>query len=227
MSETANLATLRAENTGMARDLFEVIGVPFDRTSEMQRQLLGAFAFGMVFAVGQIPEADSAASSRLGDHAASGRFCLQHEAGGGFRRSAHRRVRRRVCASDHSCGDPPGHRRALSMAATADRRLAGEHRAGFPGDGRQHATGAVQPDIAVKRTWRWCIIPIVTPVPPWSVAEGVQRSRDFFSSGINSIWRSSGMHTRFNGAESVRTRKPALPGDTDRGHRALQWSQVR
>jgi hypothetical protein len=38
----------------MATDLFGVVGVPFEQTSELQRQILAAFAFGMIFAVGKI-----------------------------------------------------------------------------------------------------------------------------------------------------------------------------
>jgi len=36
---------------GMASDLFDVVGIPFEETTELQRQLLAAFAFGMMFAV--------------------------------------------------------------------------------------------------------------------------------------------------------------------------------
>lgn len=39
-----------AEMTG---SLFDAAGIPFDQTSELQRQVLAAFAFGMAFAYGQ------------------------------------------------------------------------------------------------------------------------------------------------------------------------------
>jgi hypothetical protein len=38
----------------MASELFDVVGLPFEKTSELQRQILASFAFGMIFAVGQI-----------------------------------------------------------------------------------------------------------------------------------------------------------------------------
>lgn len=37
----------------MAGGLFGLVGVPFADTSELQRQVIAAFSFGMVFAVGQ------------------------------------------------------------------------------------------------------------------------------------------------------------------------------
>ena len=48
------LVPARHEITGMAGDLFDVIGIPLEQTSELQRQILATFAFGMVFAVGQV-----------------------------------------------------------------------------------------------------------------------------------------------------------------------------
>jgi hypothetical protein len=38
----------------MSADLFAVIEIPFSETTELQRQLLASFAFGMTFAVGKI-----------------------------------------------------------------------------------------------------------------------------------------------------------------------------
>ncbi|MGA8089200.1 MAG: Imm48 family immunity protein [Terracidiphilus sp.] len=38
----------------MANDLFVVIGVPFEQTLELQRQVLATFAFGMIFAEGRL-----------------------------------------------------------------------------------------------------------------------------------------------------------------------------
>jgi hypothetical protein len=37
----------------MAGGLFSVVGIPFENTTEFQRQLLAAFSFGMLFALGQ------------------------------------------------------------------------------------------------------------------------------------------------------------------------------
>ena len=50
----ADLKVLRSHVAQMGNDLFDVIGVPFEQTTELQRQLLAAFCFGMVFAVGHI-----------------------------------------------------------------------------------------------------------------------------------------------------------------------------
>ncbi|MGN6369899.1 MAG: Imm48 family immunity protein [Phycisphaerae bacterium] len=49
-----HLVPVRNEIAVMASDLYTVIGVPFERTSELQRQILATFAFGMIFAVGQL-----------------------------------------------------------------------------------------------------------------------------------------------------------------------------
>ena len=38
----------------MADELIAAVGIPFEQTSELQRQILASFAFGMIFAVGQI-----------------------------------------------------------------------------------------------------------------------------------------------------------------------------
>ena len=40
----------------MAAELFGVVGTPFEQTSELQRQILASFAFGMIFAIGQIKQ---------------------------------------------------------------------------------------------------------------------------------------------------------------------------
>jgi len=40
----------------MATGLFGVVGIPFENTSELQRQVLAAFAFGMVYSVGRIED---------------------------------------------------------------------------------------------------------------------------------------------------------------------------
>ncbi len=48
------LAPVRAEIAMMANDLFVVIGVPFEQTLELQRQVLATFAFGMIFAEGRL-----------------------------------------------------------------------------------------------------------------------------------------------------------------------------
>jgi hypothetical protein len=49
-----HLVPIRREVAEMAEGLFDVIGIPFEQTSELQRQLLAAFAFGMTFAIGQL-----------------------------------------------------------------------------------------------------------------------------------------------------------------------------
>jgi Immunity protein 48 len=49
-----HLVPIRREIAEMAERLFDVIGIPFEQTSELQRQLLAAFAFGMTFAIGQL-----------------------------------------------------------------------------------------------------------------------------------------------------------------------------
>jgi hypothetical protein len=38
----------------MARSLFDVIALPFEKTTELERQVVATFAFGMLFAAGQI-----------------------------------------------------------------------------------------------------------------------------------------------------------------------------
>jgi hypothetical protein len=48
------LLPVRREIASMASDLFGAIGIPFEQTTELQRQILASFAFGMIFAVGQI-----------------------------------------------------------------------------------------------------------------------------------------------------------------------------
>jgi hypothetical protein len=67
-----DLRTIRAQIADMGQQLFVTIDIPFEKTSELQRQLLAAFAFGMVFAVGQTekltpPEVHALALSALMD----------------------------------------------------------------------------------------------------------------------------------------------------------------
>ena len=50
----APLQAIRAEVARMTESLFGLVGIPFGNTTELQRQLLAAFAFGMTFAVGQM-----------------------------------------------------------------------------------------------------------------------------------------------------------------------------
>jgi hypothetical protein len=38
----------------MGEALFSALGIPFDETTELQRQLLAAYAFGMLFAAGRL-----------------------------------------------------------------------------------------------------------------------------------------------------------------------------
>jgi hypothetical protein len=49
-----HLVPVRREIADMADQLFDVVGIPFEQTSELQRQLLAVFAFGMIFAIGQL-----------------------------------------------------------------------------------------------------------------------------------------------------------------------------
>jgi hypothetical protein len=51
-----DLKRTRAQIAKMASGLFSVVGLPFEKTSELQRQVLAAFAFGMGFAAGQLEE---------------------------------------------------------------------------------------------------------------------------------------------------------------------------
>jgi Immunity protein 48 len=50
----ADMKELRSSLINMCTDLFASVGVPFESTTELQRQVLASFAFGMTFAVGQI-----------------------------------------------------------------------------------------------------------------------------------------------------------------------------
>jgi hypothetical protein len=50
----AHLAAVRTEINAMATELFGVIGISFQQTSELQRQVLATFAFGMIFATGNL-----------------------------------------------------------------------------------------------------------------------------------------------------------------------------
>ena len=50
----ADMKTMRSTLVDMSADLFASIGIPFEETTELQRQLLASFAFGTTFAIGQI-----------------------------------------------------------------------------------------------------------------------------------------------------------------------------
>jgi immunity protein 48 of polymorphic toxin system len=50
----SDLKALRAQSAKVAGELFAVLGVPFEDTTELQRQLLAAFSFGMLFALGRV-----------------------------------------------------------------------------------------------------------------------------------------------------------------------------
>jgi hypothetical protein len=54
MRTVDDLKPLRSEIARMADELFSIVGIPFEQTTELQRQLLASFGFGMLFAVGQI-----------------------------------------------------------------------------------------------------------------------------------------------------------------------------
>ncbi len=43
----------RTDVAAMAEELFKSIEVPFEKTSELERQVLSTFAFGMIFAFGK------------------------------------------------------------------------------------------------------------------------------------------------------------------------------
>jgi hypothetical protein len=50
----ADLKVLRRQSAEMVDELFSVVGIPFEETTELQRQLLAAFGFGMLFVLGQV-----------------------------------------------------------------------------------------------------------------------------------------------------------------------------
>jgi hypothetical protein len=50
----ADMKALRSRVNNMCADLVASLGVPFESTTELQRQMLACFAFGMTFAIGQI-----------------------------------------------------------------------------------------------------------------------------------------------------------------------------
>jgi hypothetical protein len=50
----ADLKALRRQSAEMADELFSVLDIPFEETTELQRQLLASFSFGMLFVIGQI-----------------------------------------------------------------------------------------------------------------------------------------------------------------------------
>ena len=49
----ADLKELREQSAEMAGELFSVLDIRFEETTELQRQLLAAFSFGMLFAICQ------------------------------------------------------------------------------------------------------------------------------------------------------------------------------
>ena len=50
----ADMKILRSSLVNMCADLITSVGIPFESTTELQRQVLASFAFGMTFAMGQI-----------------------------------------------------------------------------------------------------------------------------------------------------------------------------
>jgi hypothetical protein len=52
-SDPGELPRLRREIAAMASGQFDLVGIPFARTTELQRQVLAAFAFGMTYAAGR------------------------------------------------------------------------------------------------------------------------------------------------------------------------------
>jgi hypothetical protein len=49
-----HLVPVRQEIAQMAGELVAAVAIPFEQTSELQRQIFAGFAFGMIFAVGQL-----------------------------------------------------------------------------------------------------------------------------------------------------------------------------
>ena len=49
----ADMKALRSSVANMCADLVASAGIPFESTTELQRQMLASFAFGMTFALGQ------------------------------------------------------------------------------------------------------------------------------------------------------------------------------
>ncbi len=67
-----DLRPIRSQIAVMCSELLATSSIPYDKTTESQRQLLAGFAFGMVFAVGQIeklspPEVHALALTMLMD----------------------------------------------------------------------------------------------------------------------------------------------------------------
>jgi hypothetical protein len=50
----ADLKELRRESAEMAEQLLSAVGIPFEATTELQRQLLAAYSFGMLFGMGRL-----------------------------------------------------------------------------------------------------------------------------------------------------------------------------
>jgi hypothetical protein len=66
------LISMRRDVAKMAEDLIDVVGVPLEQTTELQRQILATFAFGMIYAEGRMralspPEVQALAISCLMD----------------------------------------------------------------------------------------------------------------------------------------------------------------
>jgi immunity protein 48 of polymorphic toxin system len=86
-SDAGEMTRLRREVAAMASGLFELAGIPFERTTELQRQVLAAFVFGMIYAAGRLagrtqPEVHALALGCLLEvfrysHAQSAAFCQQ------------------------------------------------------------------------------------------------------------------------------------------------------
>ena len=50
--ENTDLKTLREDIKTISNDLFDIIKIPFEETTELQRQIIATFAFGMVNSIG-------------------------------------------------------------------------------------------------------------------------------------------------------------------------------
>ncbi len=54
LMDTTTLLEHRKQIVNFSKDLFRICGIEFARTSELQRQISGAFLFGLVFAHGRM-----------------------------------------------------------------------------------------------------------------------------------------------------------------------------
>jgi len=50
----ADLKELRKQSAEMGEQLFSAVGIPFEETTELQRQLLASYSFGMLFVIGRL-----------------------------------------------------------------------------------------------------------------------------------------------------------------------------